>query len=310
LGELWEQKALPWYLELENPSKEPVEIVEFIPTCVCMGIDPPSLVVGPGSKARIRLTLDLTFRPPAQRDAAAWDFSTRVIPRLRQSQQKAVSWTLRARVRSLFNLSPRRVYLWDGVVRGQPLPHQTVSVLSHQPLKALTPNYDPNLLSVKALPDLKDSCRYQLEIGPNPSMPAGTFSTDIQLRGTTTQDVEPPPTTLTVQGWMQEEVQTIPGALGFGVRVVGETPEETVRLQATDGKSFVVQGIETDGEGVLVKPLMEEPHGYTVSQAIRKAGTQDTRVRFIVRTAGDRTFTVPLVITYCGLHAGEPGLAE
>jgi hypothetical protein len=310
LGELWEEKSFRCKLEIENTSTESVEITEFIPTCVCMNIEPRGLVISPGERRQIRLTLDLTFRPPEQADAAIWDFSTKLLARLDQADQRTVTWTLRARVRSLFALSTRRVYFWSGIVRGQTLPTQTVNVSSHQPLEDVKSSYDPSLLVVRMLPEGDNASKYTLEITPHPDMRAGIFSTDIQILGTTAAGIRPPPTTLTVMGWMREDVEAMPGTLGFGVQPVGHTTEGSVRLQSVSDTPFTVEAIEADGSDVKVArvPDWQDQHLYRVTQVVRQAGTRENRVRFIVRAPSGRTITVPLVITHCGLDSREPGL--
>ena len=76
-GEAWEDAAFTWELPLENQGSTDVQVLELIPSCGCLVIEPRSLEVPAGQTRTVQLKLDL--RPNLQDSAAnPRDFSVRI----------------------------------------------------------------------------------------------------------------------------------------------------------------------------------------------------------------------------------------
>jgi hypothetical protein len=128
-GEVWEHPEFKWTLPLENPTPGAVEVTGFNVSCACLRVEPKSLLLSPGQKKNVELTVDLRF---GRNKSMLRDFSVQLVPEIKDASLRQEGWTIWGKVRKAFDVVPEQVRFDEGaLIRGETFPSKRVRVDAH-----------------------------------------------------------------------------------------------------------------------------------------------------------------------------------
>lgn len=307
-GTVWEQDAFRHTLSLKNTSPNNVEIVKFAASCNCARVEPQSLVIPAGQTRKVQVKLDLTQEKWCGQgvEAPVREFTVHLSPLLRDRRVFQTQWTLRGRVRRVFQLPPRATMIApEPFVRGEPFASHCIVIPARVPLKSVVAECNPADASVSvARLDSKEE-NWNVVVTPSEQLPVGPFTFEVVLRAMGKAGKQLPASRLRVKGQVEDEVRAIPRELLLGALPVGTSAEAVVSLRSRKGQGFEIEGIETVA-GTSVRPRSDRlsRNTFALVQQIAKQGNQTARVRLTVRTAKGKRIVLALPIVYYGLGGG------
>ena len=333
-GAVWEDPAFVWTLPIKNRHTRDIHILGFASSCLCLSVEPRSLVVPAGGMSEVRLTLNLAYRTPqssrtsqpassgrptpttAGKQRLVSDFSVEISPKIQGLHGGTLSgspWKVKGHVRKALSLSTYSIWFADGLVRGQYFGPRVVEVTAYEPLRHLSANVDPSLaqVSVSRVKRPDDAVeQYQLSIQPREDLPVGPFEFTVELNAIKQSGSTLPTFPLRVSGKVVDDIRARPLSVIFGARTVGETVEETVTLLSSSDKSFSVERIGGGSEALTVQPIEMQPEAagahrkwvFRITKVIEQLGDCSNEIRFFVRVEGtDAAVIVPVRVSYLGI---------
>jgi hypothetical protein len=313
-GEVWEQKAFPWEVVLQNRTDADVRVPSFVTTCGCVELSPRSVTIPARGTAKLAVTLDLTHRGPGEETAAVRPFTVGITPVGTGQGSRPASWVVRGTVKSRVTLNPLYLHFGEMAVHGQTPPRRKVVVTARVPVDGLEAFVNPAIATVEVKRSEGDPNRFELTVAPLPTLPPGPFSCTVSLTIQEAGCGRCPAATFSVAGQMQPEVRPFPAKLLLGSGPLGTTVEGTVVLQAPPEAGVVVESIQIDSAEVHVRPVaiegMPEGRTYRVTQRVSEAGDHSSVVRFVIRKAGGPPQNATMEVWYRGEAAGSSAAAR
>lgn len=312
-GEVWEQKALPWVLPLENRSGEDITVEDLITSCGCAAvkIEPRPLTIARGQTGEVRLTLDLTPKDEESRQKRLRDVNISFAVRLDRPLPMMVN--LRGKVRRALVLTPSAIQYGDILSRGAPFVAREVTIDELVPLSEIRARCDSAFGSVTVgQPRQENGARRRtLTFTPSQKLPEGPFSTAVELVGVAPNGGLLPPVLLPVAGKVMPEIMAIPECLDFGVHRPGEIVEGTVVLQSAAQRPFEVTDVAVASERpnagcLVVKPrpsARSAVHRIDFTLRLDAVGRQSGQIQFLVRNADGETRKTTVLVSAYGIGA-------
>ncbi len=318
LGEIWESDNYQSILPIRNTTGQDVDILDFISSCNCVSVEPPSLMIPAGHAREVRLTFDLKLGSRVSRESRR-TLAVGIAPRLRNSNpgdqiSSPFAWMIRAIVRSRATVDPPALSFWDDCVRGHTPPARTVRLTAHVPVVAVQPRYDPAVLSVwvRKAPG-EGAGVFFLEVRPSPTLPSGAFALPVSVYLRTAEAQTVYGTTLQVEGVMREDIAAVPDQVFLGAQDLGASVTETVVLRSAAGHPFDVLSFDANGGGTIepAKIDLATAKAFKVTHICSREGDQRFTVTFTVRAKGqDNEITVPVQFFYHGISRAQLGVRK
>jgi hypothetical protein len=304
IGEVWENPAFKWEVPIENHTTKDIHIDGFLPSCTCLSIEPPSLVVPARESATVTLTLNLMLTSRKNADLQSKEVDVGFAPHLSEGLPSHAGWMLTGRVRRVLKLEPRTIYFETGLVRGQPFTAQSVQVTSFAPLEKLAAQCDPLHGTVVVERRAGTADAFHVAVTPRANLPAGPFRFEVMLEPKSGGNATLPTVTIPVEGKIVEDIQAVPDFLLFGAQQTGTSGKQTVILRSASQKRFTVEVIKPIPEGVAVEPSEdagENGKAFYISQRFSKQGKQEDNILFSIRTTDGNSSTVTIKVLNIGL---------
>jgi hypothetical protein len=305
IGEVWEEKAFQQDLPVRNRTGESVQILAFVTSCGCVSIKPNSLVVPAGETRTVRVTLDLTIRPPWALGLAQRPFETEIYPQVKSTRSAQRVWKLRGTVKCRVALDAPTVDFGEEAVHGLPPAWRKVRATAHVPVERLEAKVDAKLMTaqVKRLGEGAKN-QFEIKVAPQPSLPPGPFDSEVEIRAITPDGASVSGATLKVMGRMQPLVRPLPARILMGSRKVGETAEAVLVLQAPEDLALKVEQIAAESPDIHVTALNLPGHPpgrtFRITPRVAKQGDQASAVRFRVSVPGQPPSVLTTEVAYRG----------
>jgi uncharacterized protein DUF1573 len=312
MGEVWEAKDHQHTVPIRNLTSNKIEIDDFALSCGCVDIGPKPVIIQPGETSELHLTVDLTEqRRLNQLGVAQRQFAVQITPIQKKGAWPLERWNLHGLVKSRVTLDKFGVSFGEQPIKGENPPAQTVLATTHVPYRKLEPSFNSRILSVQVVPQRDQQNQVALIVPPNPSLPAGPFTSDLTLVVIGEAGERLPGVTIPVSGIMQNEIRLLPARVVLGSNPLGSKAEAHVVLQKPDNTKVSVEQIEIDSPDVDIELVSVEglPSGrtYRVRQKITKLGDQLSQVRFIVRKENQQPMKVIMEVCYRGEVTEQEG---
>jgi hypothetical protein len=304
-GELWEVSNYPWRLLIRNQSNEEREILGFTPSCTCqLSFDPESLIVPAGGEATLTVSLDLR-RTGRQAKELTGEFTTTIVPHLREGQIAPERWRIRAKVRRLFEATPRVIDFGESLVRGKPFPPQSAQIRCYTLVQQMRARCEPPIADVRLTAAADNT--FQLTVSPDDRQVSDNFGFSIHLAGVT-QDGQSVSYTIPVMGAVLETFYCEPPAVVLGACPIGETLSRSIVIQSRDKRPYEVVGFSSRGRGdVTVEPGKPASNGcqeFRISQRVAQLAQQESTISFDIAVGDGKDIcklNVPVI--YYGIPA-------
>ncbi|HZU36137.1 MAG TPA: DUF1573 domain-containing protein [Gemmataceae bacterium] len=150
-GTVWETSAFHWYLPIQNRTRSDIHINEFEVSCNCIKVEPKQLLLQPGEKADVALTLDLTPRHYDEIGVAERPLRVQIRPH-RLGDRFGSAWTLQGNVKSRLVLDTRALEFGEAPYDGGPPAWREVMATSFVPVRTLQVKAEPALALVEVAP--------------------------------------------------------------------------------------------------------------------------------------------------------------
>lgn len=307
-GSVWESSTFSWVLAVENRGEQDVDVEELAASCSCTSVEPRSSVIPAHQTRDVRLTIDLTQgRRSGLSDSAGEPFEMQIWPRIRGGavSRDGGHWVLRGTVRPLVSLRPTGVDLGDVSELSATATKRVVQVNSARPLRSLKVISDSNqLLSQLKRVSGGSASVYELTVTVPPNPRLGALEQDVLVEaeleagGVVTKAVH-------VAGRVIKDCQSTPSDAALGVRLVGETAQESVTLYSLTRQRLEIVEQSAQGEGLsLENGPTAGPGGVSVQvrQRVVKAGQQTGKLVFKVRAGRGTVIDVVVPVSYHGLE--------
>ncbi len=302
-GEVWEDTAFPWTLQVHNTGRKPIRIASFSHSCSCATIEPRSLVIPAGETHELKLTIDLADTDVGS-DEPTRQFRLQLWPQLELGGSVRYEWTVRGVVRKPVRLGQKWLDVGEVPEGNQPILPKRATVKALIPLRQLTVSCTSSAFQAVVRHRPGDLSVFDLEVAPCRTLPPGPIKFDIVVVPELPDGKRLSPKRLPVVGYILSDIKASPPEGVFGARSVGETVEETVTLHSLTGQTFAVSGVTAEGEGLSVRRLEVETGEPTfqIQQRITKPGEQTSSVVFMVRLADGVKKEINFGVCYRGLQ--------
>lgn len=308
LGELWETPNHTLTLEMRNVSAEERTIVDFSGSCGCLTIEPRKLTIPPSQTAELAVTLDLTHRLPYQVGLAQWPVSVKFNPVFQGDFSSTPGWEIKALVRSRVSLDCTQIPFMDQCTHLGPSVARKVRARAHVPVERLKVSALPNMANVRVEAVHGSPDEYQIVVSPNPRLPVGPFSFDVEVRAVTLDGEVHRCASIEASGEMQPSLGVFPRLILLGEHSLSDQAEAdiSVRLPAANWK---IDQVATDSPNTLVTQtrtgaeVLVKLH---LTQRIVQTGDQVAHVRINVRKPDKQTDVLTVEIRYHGTPQPRP----
>jgi hypothetical protein len=307
-GEAWENRAFPWRLTISNVTKQDIFIKDFATSCNCLSIDPPSLLVASGATAELRLTFNLALAPSTDDDSTRRDVTVTMAPVIDEGTSNQKGWNIHGRVVRVLSLDPPRVDFGTDLIRGRPIPAQTVLAKANIPLSGLSAECPASQAVVEVAKSETNPDLFELKVTPASDLPAGRFQFLVTLHPVSENGEKLPHVIFPVEGLVQEYIRALPECLVLGVRPVGQTVAETVVLYSANTEPFQVQSTQTDTGDITVQQAPDQSTSgktFTVRTNISTLGRKEEQIRFCLTMRNGEKEIVSYSVSYVGIPSDD-----
>jgi hypothetical protein len=239
-------------LDISNRSSDAVSVTEFLTSCGCAGVEPSTVLVGPGQSARVVLSLDLTksWGPPLALGATEIPFEARVAARFTVNDEPDYqTWFVRGRAKPYFRTDPPRLTFGRRSVLqgdGEPLRFRLLTLV---PTDGIYTQSTSEGWDVRIRPTGKVN-EYSGECWATRPPPVGQHKVTVRLRltgpGSALLDTD-----LVIDGDVLPDVQPYPHRLMFGGRMAGGMAEEHLLIESLSARSIRLTGVDSTSPALL-----------------------------------------------------------
>jgi hypothetical protein len=308
-GEVWEDTAFPWTLQVQNHSDKDISISGFSHSCSCARIEPETLHLPSGATRELRLTIDLSENVSGT-GSGSRPFRLRLSPNIDRSQKRPVEWTITGKVKTPVRLGQGWIdYGWQAEY-DQPRHLQPVEVETFVPLRGLDVSSTSPHFKAEARRRRAESRLFDLEVTRLKNLPPGPVNVAVVVVPELANGRRLPAKRLPLIGHILSDLQAAPPAIIFGARRVGETVEETISLQSLVGKGFKVIEARVVGD----KSLSVQPHSsasflggmtYRIQGSIGNVGDGAAAVIFVADLGNGKVKEIKVPVYYRAVPAKE-----
>lgn len=266
------------------------------------------MVIPPGEKRELQMTLDLTARPLKGPDPLVRDFQVQITPARKEKESKGQmgkGWVVSGRVRKALRYEPPYLDFGKHSEYSQPVKGQEILVSAFAPVKNLeakcsSPHFD---VGVKKLDD--DGKVYQVSVNPKPQVPIGSYKPELQINAFLDKGQKIKGREIPLRLEIADDIQTSPPQVHFGARTVGEMVEETMALTSLTQSPFQVLSFRVESpQGILEpKTLVPGEKGchFQIQQKIVQLGEQAGEMIFSLQKRAGEKSELRIPIRYHGL---------
>jgi len=299
LGVVYQTDDFQIKFHLVNDSKaETFEVNPLHGGCACTKVEPQSLKLAPGEKARVTAFIDL--EAGLARETLPKEFSEAVIGIAKTAQGEDIPLKMSAKcvVQGSYRLAPAALSFGE-VVKGDKAEKAVeIECLSPQPVQAMEVVSAPDGVAASIQPIEGDAKKFRLTAGIKPDAPYGLLQGRIRFRavlasGPFVTRSEP------IKVIVVDDLYALPSSVLLGPVTVGDVMTVLVTLQSHHGEAFTVEGIE--GTTASLKAQGHDSpspsiHRYDVSLNPTEAGQVKGFLNFKLKTASGRQYVLTLPV--------------
>jgi hypothetical protein len=283
IGDVWENSDIQVSLPIKNVSGADVTISNFMVSCNCLSVNPPSLNIARGGIARVTLSLNLLPKLSEERGVVR-TFAVSMVPQLDGSAHKAGPWHVRGSVHPLpIQIEPNAIDLGAELLPEDDIYFEKFRVSSPYHLHDVVVQDKPPYVGIVKSRLGPDAFEFNVEVDPS-RLPVGPFSSVLRLRpvgedfpkhkGVTDGIVGLSGATLCV-------VEATPPMLTCGPVRLGAAARATLSLSSPRSKSFAVTAWHTS-DNAAIQVVQTKDRSYSISIAPREPGNCKGSVVFDV----------------------------
>lgn len=303
LGTLWAGTRQSKRVRLQNLSDKPITIREFRSSCVCTGVSPSSLTIGPMEIASIEVAVDLTAKIDGPQ---ARTLELDVMPVIADAAP-LIPLRVTGRVDELLRLSQSAVWFDQPVSSAE----QTITISSLAKLEKLSVSGCESFVSTKLTRN--GDLDYVLSIKPRDDIELGKLFNgrivfDVTLKNGEQVTIDG----LKCAGRCPMEVEATPRSIQLGFVEVGSTISRRIALRSSaDGNSSIkIVECHASSENVHVEfDSIETPRPVlVVSCNAATKGRGSSMLKIDVDVASVRhSIEVPITFVGMGSKNSNPG---
>ena len=304
LGPVWATSSLRRTIRLRNVSSQAVEVVDLRVSCGCSHVDFSPMMIDPGEFCQIQLTLDLSRVGDFTTDREEANFRTQLLAVVKGYVGPTPLWELSANVRQLVRLSTSFVEFETAWCLGQPVPQQTVDVVSAVSLASLQVESNASSISCEVL--RRSDIEYALVIRPVDNLAAGEFGGAVALVAELATGEKLDAGRVKVRGQVSGQIEAEPFAINWGLVPVGRVCEARILVRSRTDEPFKIHSIRPDSEHIEVQIEASHRLGEVllVKHTIVAVGDHSKQVLVSVQNAAGTMSELTVPLSYCGV-AGE-----
>jgi hypothetical protein len=207
LGTVWEDDNLHYRLPIENRTDSDIRVVDFVPSCWCLDLQPRTLLIPSGKTKFVDVALDLTHRAPGEIGLVEREFAEEITPVFDKGKYHGHGWRLHGISKSRITLDTLSVDFGEAPVRGQsPVPRKVLATV-HVPIDHLEVTTETTIATVKVEHHKNHANTFELSISWNPALPVGLFKSQARIELITPAGERLRGAILPISGRMQPEVR-------------------------------------------------------------------------------------------------------
>lgn len=260
LGEVWETPAYRHKLTLINLTSKPIRIKDFVTSCDCTEIVPPSITIPADGSASVVAVLNLTHRLPYQVGLESHDISVRIDPVCENDYAPRPGWQVKGRVRSRVSLDTTLLAFGSMCHFGCTV-SRDIHATVFMPAREILVRAEPALAVVKIeAVDGVDGIgrRVRIKVTPNKDIPVGPFEFDLSIAAVGLNGKHYPCATVPVRGEMQPSVRIEPSILLFGEQKLGAVVHDDITVSLPNHNWNILSYRSADDQMVITKQFSKD----------------------------------------------------
>jgi hypothetical protein len=275
-------------------------------SCGCIKVTPHPLTIAAGETALVRLTADLTRRPPTQIGWPERKFSYEITPtRAGRDWRHQAGWAFRGVVKSRVTLDMTYLDLGDAPVYGLTGVTRTVRARTHVPAETLEATIDPKVAVAAVTRSARSPSEFDIAIEITPTLPVGRFETMLAVVVVTPEGERLPGISIPIKGEVRPEISPLPARLLLGTHRLGEEVASDIVLQNPTGCAYTIERLETDSLDVTAKVVAgADIKGVTVRviQRIASEGEHKSALKAFLKKRDGTSSVVAMEVWYHGVR--------
>lgn len=304
-GEVWEDPHFSIDLPITNTRGQDLEIKQFLKTCNCSRIEPPSLTIPAWQTREVRLILDLTPKKPEEFAASVRDFEVGISPEV-SGERGGPWWTIRGRVRSVMLSDMPKIDFGNVSEWSQSLPIRKVTLTTRSSVENLSASCSaPEFaVQVEKRAAAKEN-QFDLTVAMKKAAKRGAIHTSISIMPVVSEGERLPPRQIEVLGRVVSDIDVSPPGVFFAGCPVGTTKTEKVTLRSLTGQEFEVTAMRCEGDGLSVERRGSARGGglaFEVKQKVDWSGEHNGKVFFRIGRSTVKEEEVMLPVSYTGFR--------
>jgi hypothetical protein len=303
-GEVWEDTQFSMVLPITNHRGQDIEIKQFIKSCNCSRVEPPSLTIPARQTREIRLILDLTAKKPEEFAADSRDFEVNISPEI-PDERRSTWWTIRGRVRSVLQSNLPRIDFWKVSELSQSSHVKKATLKARNRIQNLAVTCScPNVEVQVEKPSTTNANQFDVLVALKKPKKRGAIRCSIMIVPELSDGSQLPPRQLEVLGDIVSDIEASPSNIFFAGCPVGTSKSQTVSLRSLTDQPFEVKGTRCEGDGLSVEHQGRASKGglaLGVVQKIEWRGEQNGKVFFRIARPGGSEEEVVVHVSYSGL---------
>lgn len=293
-GEVLESASFRREVPIRNVSERALD-VRMSKSCDCAGVEPAQFRLGPGETKKVVVTLDLLHNKALAGGISPRPYRAHLAAAYGERGHESVAIEMTGTVRSVLTIWLPNLHFSRDLLEGEDGHEESVSVKPALPLSWLVVKRCPPYLAAR-LETVKDG--YALHVKVKAGMPRGKFSSSIRLEAADSKGTVLPEQPLGVSGTVTGPFVCFPAESALGVRRVGSSADEVVRIVSRRGGTFRLKAIKaSEATGVFA---LGDGERYRISQRIACRESREANVTFLVVDEHGTEHPVDCRITYYG----------
>lgn len=302
-GEVWEDAQFSMVLPITNHRGQDLEIKQFLKTCNCSQIEPPSLSIPAWQTREVRLILDLTPKKPEEFAASVRDFEVGLSPEV-PGETHSVWWTIRGRVRSVMQSNMPKIDFGNISELSRSKPVQKATLTTRSSIQKVTASCSsPHFEVTVARRSSGNTNQFDLVVAMKEMAKRGEIRCSISAVPELGDGERLPPRRIEVLGRIVRDIEFSPPGVFFGGCPVGTSKTETVTLRSLTGQLFEVSVMRYEGDGLSVERRGSARGGgfaFEVKQKADWSGEHSGKVIFRIARSGGKEEEIMVPVSYCG----------
>jgi hypothetical protein len=303
-GEVWEDTNFSMVLPITNHRGQDIEIKQFVKSCNCSQIEPPSLTIPAWETREIRLLLDLTAKKPAEFAAPVRDFEVSLSPEI-PGEKRSIWWKIQGRVRSVMQSDLPQIDFGNVSESSQSLPVKRTTLTTRDLVQNLAASSSSSQFAVTVEKRSSGkSNQFDLVVALKDAKKRGALACSVTVIPELSDGSRLPPRQLEVRGRIVSDIEASPAGVLFNACRVGTSKTETVTLRSLTGQAFTVTDMKCEGNGLSVQRRGSASKGgglaFEVTQKAESNGEHNGKVIFRISRSGGKDEEVVVPVSYFG----------